>query len=203
MTKKNLKLLILPSVPNMQQVVDKLPFSTILTKGQFKNLAIIFKNNQATVTHKGIDLRDFSFIWLCSSWSSRDLAYAIQLYLDKHKIPSTHVEKGTSKLTDHMIMALNNVPSPDTLFIGSKNIEKNLVQIKETCGYPLVIKDIRGSRGTHSLIIKDQTELLIKIKELPKHKSFLFQQYIANKYDWGIMVANGIVVSGEKLSLSR
>lgn len=198
MTKKNLKLLILPSVPNMQQVVDKLPFSTILTKGQFKNLAIIFKNNQATVTHKGINLRDFSFIWLCSSWGSRDLAYAVQLYLDKHKIPSTHVEKGTSKLTDHMIMALNNVPSPDTLFIGSKDIEKNLDQIKETCGYPLVIKDIRGSRGAHSLIIKDQTELLIKIKELPKHKSFLFQQYIANEYDWGIMVANGIVVSGEK-----
>jgi hypothetical protein len=198
MTKKNFKLLILPSVPNLDQVVKKISFPVALTKGRFKNLEFIFKENEIKVLHKGIDLKDFSFVWLCSSWGSRDLAYAIQLYLDEYKIPNTQVEKGTSKLTDHMVLALNNIPAPNTFFIGRKDVQENLFQIKDVCGYPLVIKDIRGSRGAHSLIIENEAELLEKMKVLPKHKSFIFQQYIANDYDWGIMVANGVVVSGEK-----
>lgn len=198
MTPKKLKLLVLPSVSNMDQVVKKISLPVDLTKGRFRNIEFIFKDNQVSVLHKNIDLKNFSFVWLCSSWGSRDLAYAVQLYLDFHKIPHTHVEKGTSKLTDQMALSLENIPAPDTLFFGHKNARKSLSQIQKVCGYPLIIKDIRGSRGAHSLIINSEAELLEKITALPRHKSFIFQKYIANKYDWGIMVANGAVVSGEK-----
>lgn len=198
MTPKKLKLLVLPSVSNMDQVVKKISLPVDLTKGRFKNIEFIFKDNQVSVLHKNIDLKNFSFVWLCSSWGSRDLAYAVQLYLDFHKIPHTHVEKGTSKLTDQMALSLENIPAPDTLFFGHKDVCKSLSQIQKVCGYPLVIKDIRGSRGAHSLIINSEAELLEKITALPRHKSFIFQKYIANEYDWGIMVANGVVVSGEK-----
>ncbi|MDY0302882.1 MAG: hypothetical protein RBR98_03755 [Candidatus Moranbacteria bacterium] len=198
MTPKKLKLLVLPSVSNMDQVVKKISLPVDLTKGRFKNIEFIFKDNQVSVLHKNIDLKNFSFVWLCSSWGSRDLAYAVQLYLDFHKIPHTHVEKGTSKLTDQMALSLENIPVPDTLFFGHKDVRKSLSQIQKVCGYPLVIKDIRGSRGAHSLIINSEAELLEKITALPRHKSFIFQKYIANEYDWGIMVANGVVVSGEK-----
>ncbi|NLC31194.1 MAG: hypothetical protein GX765_04050 [Candidatus Moranbacteria bacterium] len=198
MTPKKLKLLVLPSVSNMDQVVKKISLPVDLTKGRFRNIEFIFKNNQVSVLHKNIDLKNFSFVWLCSSWGSRDLAYAVQLYLDFHKIPHTHVEKGTSKLTDQMALSLENIPVPDTLFFGHKDVRKSLSQIQKICGYPLVIKDIRGSRGAHSLIINSEAELLEKITALPRHKSFIFQKYIANEYDWGIMVANGAVVSGEK-----
>lgn len=198
MTPKKLKLLVLPSVSNMDQVVKKISLPVDLTKGRFRNIEFIFKDNQVSVLHKNIDLKNFSFVWLCSSWGSRDLAYAVQLYLDFHKIPHTHVEKGTSKLTDQMALSLENIPAPDTLFFGHKDVCKSLSQIQKVCGYPLVIKDIRGSRGAHSLIINSEAELLEKITALPRHKSFIFQKYIANEYDWGIMVANGVVVSGEK-----
>lgn len=198
MTPKKLKLLVLPSVSNMDQVVKKISLPVDLTKGRFRNIEFIFKDNQVSVLHKNIDLKNFSFVWLCSSWGSRDLAYAVQLYLDFHKIPHTHVEKGTSKLTDQMALSLENIPAPDTLFFGHKNARKSLSQIQKVCGYPLIIKDIRGSRGAHSLIINSEAELLEKITALPRHKSFIFQKYIANEYDWGIMVANGVVVSGEK-----
>ena len=198
MTPKKLKLLVLPSVSNMDQVVKKISLPVDLTKGRFRNIEFIFKDNQVSVLHKNIDLKNFSFVWLCSSWGSRDLAYAVQLYLDFHKIPHTHVEKGTSKLTDQMALSLENIPAPDTLFFGHKDVCKGLSQIQKVCGYPLVIKDIRGSRGAHSLIINSEAELLEKITALPRHKSFIFQKYIANEYDWGIMVANGVVVSGEK-----
>ncbi|MFC1644798.1 RimK family alpha-L-glutamate ligase [Patescibacteria group bacterium] len=198
MNKKHFKLLVLPSVRNMQKVIDKFPFPVDLTKGQFNKLEIIFNKGDVTILYDGVDLREFSFVWLCSSWVSRDIAYAVQLYLDKNDIPNTPVEKSTSKLTDHMLLALNNITSPDTLFIKHKNVEKYLVQIENTCGYPVVVKDTKGSRGTHSIIAATEKELLEKIKELPGHKNYLFQRHIANEYDWGIMVANGVVVSGEK-----
>lgn len=198
MKEANFKLLVLPAVRNIQQVIDKFPFPIELTKGQFKNLEILFCNGEIKILHDGVDLRSFSFIWLSSSWRLRDLAYAIQLYLNQNKVPHTHVEKSTSKLTDHMAFALNNIPSPNTLFIGHKNIKKSLTQIKNVCGYPLVIKDVKGSQGTHSVKVAAEEELFQKMKELPKHKNYLFQQHISNDYDWGIMVAAGVVVSGEK-----
>jgi len=46
--------------------------------------------------------------------------------------------------------------------------------------------------------VATEEDLSRKIGELPKHKKFIFQKYITNEYDWGVMVANGVVVSGEK-----
>lgn len=198
MTEKTFRLLVIPSVGNMQQAVDQIPFSIDLTKGQFKDIEISFKDNRAIISHKGIDLREFSFVWLCSSWKTRDLAYAIHLYLDRHHVPHTAVEKGTSKLTDHFSFFFNQIPTPNTLFLGSRRIERFLDRIKDVCGYPLIIKDIKGSCGTDTVKIGTEEELLIRMKELPKHKRYLFQEYIPNQYDWGIMVVNGEVVSGEK-----
>lgn len=198
MNKKKFKLLVLPSVNTIQEVVNQFPFPIELTKGDFKDITIAFQDKKVTVLHKGVDLREFSFIWLCSSWRTRDIAYAIQLYLNQENIPSTRVEKGTSKLTDHMALSLIGVSSPNTLFIGRKNIKTHLAQIKNVCGYPLVIKDIKGSRGISSAKVDSEKDLISELSALPKHKKYIFQQYIPNNYDWGIMVANGVVVSGEK-----
>jgi len=198
MMKKNFKLLVLPSVKNMQQVINRFSFPIELTKGTLKNIKIVFKKNKILVTHNDIDLKNFSLVWLSSSWTSRDLAYAVQLYLDEKNVPSTFVEKGTSKLTDHMIFSLNNISTPDTLFVDISILSKSLAQIKSIIGYPLIVKDIRGSRGTNSMKINSQKELLSKMELFPKHRKYILQQYIPNDYDWGIMVANGVVVSGEK-----
>lgn len=195
---KKFNLLALPSVGNMQQVVDMFPFPINLTKGSFKKVEVLFKNGNVSILHDGVDIRNFSFVWLSSSWDSRDLAYAVKLYLNKSKIPCSHVEKGTSKLTDHMIFGLEKIPSPDTVFVDVGNARNNLFQIEKICKYPLLIKDIKGSRGLYSKFISNREELLEKIKSFPKHKKFFFQQYIPNEYDWGVMVSNEKVVSSEK-----
>ncbi len=198
MKPKKFKLLVLPSLKNLLEVTAKFPFDVELTEGVYKNLEFSFKDNKATITHEGVDLKDFSFVWLSSSWVSRDLAYAVKLYLDDSDTPYSYVEKGTSKVTDHMSFALNNIQSPDTLFLGNKDVQKGLVQIEKTCGYPLVVKDIKGAKGTDSILVNTREELLQEMKKLPKHKKYLFQRFIPNDYDWGVMVVNGKVVSGEK-----
>jgi glutathione synthase/RimK-type ligase-like ATP-grasp enzyme len=198
MTKKPFHLLCLPTVGHMDQILDKFSFPVTLCKGDYKDLEFIFKGRKTTILHKGRDLKDFSFVWLSSSWSTRDLAYTVRLYLEQIGVPYTHVEKGTSKVTDQMAFALSGIQSPDTLFLGSRPIRKNLLLIKKVCGYPLVIKDIKGCRGSNSEYVATEKELLKKMKNLPTHKKYLFQKYIPNEYDWGVIVANGKVVSGEK-----
>jgi hypothetical protein len=198
MTKKKFKLLALPSVNNTEQAIARFSFPIDLTMGQINKIEINFQGEQANILYDHVDIRKFSFIWLCSSWETRDLSYAIQLYLDHYKIPHTPVEQGTSKLTDYMTFFINKIPTPNTLFLGSRKIERFLDQIKNICDYPLVIKDTKGSCGTDMVKVMTEKELLKKIKKMPKHKKYFFQQYIPNEYDWGIMVANGKVVSGEK-----
>ncbi|MFH1559412.1 MAG: hypothetical protein ABIC19_02725 [Patescibacteria group bacterium] len=198
MKKKTFDLFCLPSVKNIKQITDKFLFPINLTKGKYQDLEFIFQDNNPEILYNGVNLNCFSFVWLSSFWGCRDLAYAIGLYLDKFETPRTPVEKSTSKITDHMIFSLNNIQAPNTLFFNRHNIEKNLAQIERVCGYPLIIKDIRGSRGSYSAYAATEKELIRKMKKLPKHRKYLFQKYIPNEYDWGVLVADGVIVSGEK-----
>ncbi|MDZ7612111.1 MAG: hypothetical protein U5L10_05085 [Candidatus Moranbacteria bacterium] len=198
MPQEKFKLLALPSFKNVAQAIKKFPFAIELTNGKFNDLEFIFQKGRIAILREGVDLKEFSFVWLSSAWTSRDLAYAVRLYLKNSGTPHSYVEKGTSKITDQMIYSLNSIRTPDTLFIGRNTVEKNFSLINKICGYPVIVKDTKGSRGHHSIIINSEDELLEKIKQLPKHKKYLFQRYIPNEYDWGILVANGKVVSGEK-----
>ncbi len=196
--KKPFTLLSLPTVPNTQQVIKKFPFPITLTKGNYKNIAISIHNGIMQILHKDIDVNSFSFVWLSSGWSQRDLAYAVNLYLNHTKMPHSYVEKNSSKVTDYTVFALHGLPTPDTVFVNRAKIEERMPLIKEICGFPLIIKDVMGCQGKHSAFVSSETELLEQMTLLPKSKRFLFQRFIPNEYDWGIMVANGTVVAGEK-----
>ncbi|MFA6183605.1 MAG: hypothetical protein WC682_00710 [Parcubacteria group bacterium] len=198
MQKKPFTLLSLPTVKNTSQIIKKFPFPIKLTKGKYKDIEIIFFNSTVKIIHRDSNIKDFSFVWLASGWNQRDIAYAISLYLQATQTPHSYAEKNSSKVTDCMVFALNNLPMPDTVFINRNNIEKNIHLLEKICNFPLIIKDIRGCQGKHSAYATSKEELLEKTKELPKGKNFLFQRFIANEYDWGIMVANGVVVAGEK-----
>lgn len=97
-----------------------------------------------------------------------------------------------------MVFALQDLPIPDTVYVSRARFEANMPLIREVCGYPLIIKDIRGSKGQDSEYVANEAELLEKMAGLPKNKRFFLQRFIQNEYDWGIMVVNGEVVSGEK-----
>lgn len=196
--KKTLQILCLPTPGPMDEIIEKIDMPIKITKSAFARISIIFDGKKTQILHDNTPIVDFSFVWLNASWNNKDIAYATNLYLQAHKIPSTEVEQTLSKITDHMIFALNNIPVPQTLFFKRSTIAKKLDLIKKVCGYPLIIKDTKGYGGALSELVRSQTELLEKIKELPKHREFLFQKFIPNDYDWGVLVENGTVVSGEK-----
>jgi hypothetical protein len=198
MQQKPFTMLSLPTVKNTSQIIKKFPFSIELTKGTYRDIEIIFCDSMIKIIHRGVDIKDFSFIWLSSGWNKRDIAYAISLYLQSFKTPHSYAEKNSSKVTDNIVFAINKLPLPDSVFISRTSVEKNIPLLKETCGFPIIIKDIRGCQGKHSAYVADEVDLLKKMKGLPKNKNFIFQRFIANDYDWGVMIANGVVVAGEK-----
>jgi hypothetical protein len=197
MKRKN-DLLFLPAKSNYEEIIEKISTPLNFIKGQYRNLEFRFKNNRLSLVHLGVDIKEFPNVWLSSNWRTRDLAYAVYIYLDHFKTHHTYVEKATSKITDQVFFTLNNISTPSTFFIDNQDISEYVETIEDVCGYPLIIKDTTGSLGKHSVYVSNRIELLEKSKKLPKHKKFLYQKFIPNDYDWGVLVANGKVVSAEK-----
>jgi len=182
----------------MDEVVEKFDAPINLVRGDYQKLEFIFQNQSLEILHQGVDLNSFSFVWLSSNWNNRGSAYGVELYLKKFGVLASKVEKNTSKITDYIVFALHNIPIPDTYFIDSREIKKSLGKIKEVCGYPLIVKDTKGYGGAFSMYIETEKDLVREVKKLPANKKYFFQKFIPNDYDWGILVANGVVVSGEK-----
>ena len=191
-------LLSLPSAQSTKQALQRFPFPIRHTAGQYRDISLSFRPGEVRVLHQDIDTRNFSFVWLTSGWNCRDIAYALRLYFEFTKTPHSYAEKNTSKITDCMVFALHGLPIPDTVYVSRVNFEASMPLIKHVCGYPLVINAIRGSKGKDSELVTTESDLLKKMASLPKNKRFLLQRFIQNEYDWGIMVVNGEVVSGEK-----
>jgi hypothetical protein len=198
MSPKPFKLLSLPTLTGTAEALKKFPFPVVLSKGSYKDITLIFTDQEIEILVGGKPVSDFSFVWLASGWNTRDLAYATWLYCQAKKIPCAYVEQGTSKITDAMHFALEGIAAPATLFMNRAHIAERLDVVKRVCGYPLIIKDSKGSGGRNCEYVVSEEDLLVKLATLPKNKRFIFQQYIKNEYDWGVMVVNGEVLAGAK-----
>ncbi|MFZ2190011.1 MAG: hypothetical protein WAV48_04485, partial [Candidatus Magasanikiibacteriota bacterium] len=56
----------------------------------------------------------------------------------------------------------------------------------------------KGTFGRNSFLANDMKELKQKLFEADEKTSFIFQEYIENDYDWGVIVGNDTVLSAEK-----
>jgi ribosomal protein S6--L-glutamate ligase/gamma-F420-2:alpha-L-glutamate ligase len=191
-------LLVLPSIENIDEIIKGFEFQINLTKADYSELEFRFIDNNVQLLYRNVDIINFSYVWLSSFWGTRDLAYSVHLYLENTSVPHSYVEQATSKVTDQLKFAQNGITTPNTYYVGRHDITKYVEEIEEVCGYPLIIKDIKGSRGKYSAFCGNRIELLKTISEFPNHRKYMFQEYIPNEYDWGVLVANGVVVSAEK-----
>ncbi len=195
---KKKKILVLPTVEHIDEIASGLNQEVEITKGSFSKMEFSITDNIVMFLHDESDIKEFDSVWLSSYWGTRDLAYAVKQYLTHHNINHTFVEESTSKVTDQVQFALNGLRAPNTYFVDRKNISDYVEKIEEICGYPLVMKDIKGSRGMYCKLVNNREELLKEYANLPETRKYVFQTYIPNEYDWGVMVVNGKVLSAEK-----
>lgn len=195
---KGHSILILPATKSSEQIIAQSLHHYSLTKGRFSSIRFHFTNKSFRMLHENRDLSTFDSVWLSSHWNSRDIAYAIHHYLSHHNINCTYVEPSTSKITDQSIFVINGLTTPDTLFAPSLTYSNLIPEIEDNCGYPLIIKESKGSQGKRSLFIQNRVELNAAISKLSRKKRYVFQKYIHNEFEWGILVSHGKVVSAEK-----
>lgn len=192
------ELLALPALQNIDEIMKDLLSSVNLTKGEYSDLEFKVKANKLSLVLQGIDIKEFSDVWLSSYWNSRDLGYAVKLYLEHYGVAHTFVEKAHSKITDQVVFSLNDISTPDTFFIDRQDFTKQIEIIETTCNYPIIIKDTAGLGGRNSFLVNNRFELMSKLNSMDSSRKYFFQRFIPNDYDWGILVANGVVVSAEK-----
>lgn len=168
-----------------------------ITRGSYSKITIKISNQSIQILHDGVDLCEYDYIWLTSTWRTRDLGFAVACYLDKCDIPHTKVEFASSKLTDHLILSIQGLSQPKTLYAYRKLASRSLHEIEEFCGYPVVLKPKKGSRGKGTILVKDRKELIQTIDNL-EGNNYIFQEYVPNQFDWGINIADGKVVAASK-----
>jgi glutathione synthase/RimK-type ligase-like ATP-grasp enzyme len=196
MYKKQIKVLVLPNIEHIDSIfIGK---DILVTKAYYSELEFRFTGEVVSIIHKGIDIKTYDFVWLSSYWTSRDLAYTVQLYLDYNNVAHTVVEQGTSKVSDQMVFALNKVPAPNSFFIENQEILNHIEGIEQTCAYPMIMKDIKGCAGKGAAFIRNRDELLEKVSARNVNKKYMFQSFIENEFDWGILVSDGKIVSSER-----
>lgn len=195
---KKKTILVLPGIENLATVSNEFTSDYNVTGGRFCDLVFQFVNSDLRIYFRGKDLRAFSYVWISSYWDDRDMAYGVSLYLRKHGVPHSFVEKAGSKIVDQILFTQAGIPIPDTCFSTKLSSDTVSGLVEETCGFPAIIKDIYGARGRYSKMVERMDGFESVVKKLHPCRRFMFQRFIPNEYDWGILVVDGVVQSAEK-----
>lgn len=192
--------LVLNPPLKLREVQRKLLKKSKLIRGHYRDIEVIISTTDMRILINGVDLRDFDYVWVTGSWSKRDFARAISLYLTHYQEPHTIVNEGagSTKLVDMTIFALGKIAQPRSYFCSRTEYLRRAEEIGTVCKFPLIAKDVKGTFGRNSFLANDMKELKQKLFEADEKTSFIFQEYIENDYDWGVIVGNDTVLSAEK-----
>ncbi len=192
--------LVLNPPLKMREVSRKLTKKAKLIRGYYRNIEVIITSTDIRILINKKDIREFDYVWVTGSWSKRDMAHVISLYLTHHNRPHTSVNEGagTTKLVDMAMYALNGIAQPRSYFCANSEYIKRAEEIATVCKFPLIAKDVRGTFGRRSFLATDLKNLKEQLFALDDNIDFIFQEYIENDYDWGVIVGNNKVLSAEK-----
>lgn len=163
---------------------------------------------QEAAMRKGVEARivanDELFIDATSSFPSRpDFAVLLDkdvllgrflrtLHIPVYNDPEV-IERCDNKAHQYISLAQANVPMPQTI-VAPKTYpnaplqnERYLDHIIETLGFPMIVKEGRGSFGMHVYLIQTRDELLNKVATLGG-VDFIFQKYVASSHGRDIRV---------------
>ncbi|MDB5186106.1 MAG: hypothetical protein JWL85_629 [Candidatus Saccharibacteria bacterium] len=183
----------------LRPYLDKRDIQTDLAL--LKDLVFDISNDGTKILHapSGADLKDYDAV-LMTNWFShasirKDMALVLGLYFDHHHVPFFNTEamhsRSTSKLSQMMIAALNDIAIARTVFSLSLNHTESYLRA-EKFGTPFIFKDAQASRGKGNYLLGSIDE----IKDLaPAHTEkspFIAQTLIAaDGSDYRFFVANG------------
>lgn len=195
-----MNVLVLNPPREIAATIPQLVAPHTIHNGNYSSLEIVFTHTGVTVYCKGVDIRDFDFTWVSASWTKRDVAFAISLYLQQHGKKHTVVGEGQghSKLVDMMYYALHKIPQPRSYYCTKFSYPAHIDAIIKACGLPVIAKDVYGTYGRNCFLARTRQELIQALRNDTDEIEYVFQEYMEHDFDWGILVGNNEVLSAER-----
>lgn len=168
-----------------------------------KDIVFYISNSNIKIwdSKSGRDLKDFDAV-LMTNWFShasirKDMALTLALYFDYHRVPQFNSEalhtRSTSKLSQMMLAALNNISMPATVFSLSFKALIDTVKSRDVIAdLPVVLKDAQASRGNANYLLKSWKDAEpLKVDHTERHP-FMAQEFIKSQDgDYRFFVTNG------------
>jgi glutathione synthase/RimK-type ligase-like ATP-grasp enzyme len=198
--KEPYKILVLSALSIIRVLQKKLlkEENILLTVARLRDLSVLLSDKGTRIRCKGKSLKEYDFVWIQSAGMTRDVAYMVSLYLDRLGIPHTKPEFETTKLVDLVALSLNHVSIPKTYFCYKGKLLLQLPRIVKHLDYPFLVKGTVGYGGSDVHMINDAADFFKIVPDLSDKKKYTCQKFIPNKFDYRILVGDGIVLSGEK-----
>ncbi|MBB1564346.1 hypothetical protein HG434_003740 [Candidatus Saccharibacteria bacterium] len=149
-------------------------------------------------TRTNIALRECAAVMLVNWFSCMmygDIVYALALYLNHHKITIMNSEalhnRSTSKLSQMMRAALNDILIPRTLFCANITALQQYMR-REDFDEPFILKKASASRGQDNHLLSSVSEITDYREKHTQDNPFLVQQFIAsNNSDYRFFMVGG------------
>lgn len=178
----------------MVKIQDQAKGKYSVHRGAVKELEFGISNSELSVydplNKRELDSYDLVFFRLWQREHERATAAAIYLKSKGVEFFDSEPLNGPSltKLTDLAKLATNNIPVPDTFFSSPKRTLE-FIELKNFIAYPLIVKDVNGTRGNNNHLVNNKKEALQIVQSEPGI-NFMLQQYVPNDCDYRFVVAD-------------
>jgi glutathione synthase/RimK-type ligase-like ATP-grasp enzyme len=167
--------------------IEDLAFSIVGGKPKIE----IIESDRAILESGYKDLAQYDLVYVKNWKAHADLASAIAIYLKAHGVRILCEElnhfRVVDKSSESFMLALNDIPYPDTLFCAhSRDLFNVWQRYSDSFSMPLVIKALDGSAGDNNYLAKNEAELLDIINNYPDIK-FMIQNLIPNDSDYRVI----------------
>lgn len=162
----------------------------IVLPEQFELIVTRSDNKSILLDHKPHPLPDFVLPRIGATMSYFALAILRQFeHLGVYVCNSSQaIETVKDKLHSQQMLCQSNLPTPKTMLVKFP-IDINLV--KNNFGFPVVVKQISGSKGKGVYLCKTEDEVLTLMNDIKKeapHANLIFQEYIKASHGQDIRV---------------
>lgn len=186
----------------LQLALQKISEDVSYQVRNYNEVAIKLLPNVCSVSVGGQDILSFDLVYIRSWEKKQPLATSIAKFLQHHqrKFLETAVSLPTSgdKLLQMMLLQLNGLPIPPTLYFSRETISANSEYIVSQLGLPLIMKATSASKGDNNYLVQNQVEIDSYLLKVPEAIEILFQKFLPNKYDYRLLVLGSDVHVAEK-----
>jgi len=185
---------ITPSVSAFVKGVISASDNLEITHTTYDDVQFCFglQGTRITLRSTGDDIASFDIVHFKTS-RQRDVTAAMARYLKVRGVKvadesSLHYAD-SSKLYQYVILADNDIPIPDSMFVMPVHLAESYEAFVDYLGLPFVLKGIHASKGDHNYLVRNRAGFTAACQQIMTAGAFaIAQRFIDNDGDYRVLV---------------